>query len=113
MTEHTVTFVPRARGRVVAYQVQPVLRETPVVRDRIVRLGQRKHPCRHPVRLVEVWIGGTWQGACKKPRAGLDGPGQGDDLAPTLAKISGAEGGNSLSAGHGPVHTGTLGPLAD
>ena len=60
LTEHTVTFVTRARGGVVAYQVQQVLRETPGVRDRIVRLGQRKHPCRHPVRLIEVQGGGAW-----------------------------------------------------
>ena len=62
LTEHTVTFVTRARGGVVAYQVQQVLRETPGVRDRIVRLGQRKHPCRHPVRLIEVQVGGAWHG---------------------------------------------------
>jgi hypothetical protein len=68
LTEHTVTFVPRARGGVVAYQVPQVpqvpqvLVETPVVRDRIVRLGQRKHPCRHPVRLIEVQVGSEWHG---------------------------------------------------
>jgi hypothetical protein len=47
---------------VVAYQVQQVLRETPVVRDRIVQLGQRKNPCRHPLRLIEVLVGREWHG---------------------------------------------------
>ena len=39
-----------------------MLHDSPQVRDRIVRLGQyRSNPCRHPVRLVEVQVGGAWR----------------------------------------------------
>jgi Transposase DDE domain len=61
LTEAGHGFVTRARS-LTAMTVERVLRETPTARDRIVRLGQyRSNPCRHPVRLVEVQIHGTWR----------------------------------------------------
>jgi hypothetical protein len=61
LTEAGHGFVTRARS-LTAMTVERVLLETPTARDRIVRLGQyRSNPCRHPVRLVEVQIHGTWR----------------------------------------------------
>jgi hypothetical protein len=60
LTEHGLGFVTRARA-VTAFHVQDVLVQSPLVRDRIISLGvYRSNPCTHPVRLVEVCIGGRW-----------------------------------------------------
>jgi hypothetical protein len=59
LTEQGLSFVTRARS-LTAFKVEKVLVATPQVRDRIVALGQyRSNPCRHPVRLVEVEVGGN------------------------------------------------------
>lgn len=60
LTDHECGFVIRARA-VRAETLVQVLQASPSVRDRIVRLGSRSRPCRHPVRLVEVKIGTTWR----------------------------------------------------
>lgn len=61
LTEHGSRFLTRARA-LTALTVERALLETPTVRDRIIRLGQyRSNPCRHPVRLVEVCVGGVWR----------------------------------------------------
>lgn len=45
-----------------AETVVGVLHESAHVRDRLVRLGvYRSDPCTHPVRPVEVQVGGTWR----------------------------------------------------
>jgi hypothetical protein len=62
LTEHRVTFVTRPRAGAAAPRVERVLLETPTLRDRVVRLGQRRNPCTHPLRLVEVLVGGAWHG---------------------------------------------------
>jgi hypothetical protein len=62
LTEQACTFITRQRGGHTVVQVQQVLTETPALRDRIVRLGQRKNPCRAPLRLIEVCVGGRWHG---------------------------------------------------
>jgi hypothetical protein len=62
LTEQPHGFVTRARANA-ALTVDRVLVETPTARDRIVRLGKyRSSPCRHPVRLVEVQVQGSWRG---------------------------------------------------
>lgn len=54
-------FVTRLREKT-SFTVETVGRETPHVRDRIVHLGKyRSNPSHHPVRLIEVHVGGTWQ----------------------------------------------------
>lgn len=61
LTEHGLAFVTRARS-LTAFSVQRALVSTPQVRDQIITLGQyRSNPCRHPVRLVEVLVHGTWR----------------------------------------------------
>jgi hypothetical protein len=61
LTEHGCGFVIRARA-LRAETVERVLHESPHVRDRVVRLGKyRSNPCAHPVRLVEVRVGGSWR----------------------------------------------------
>jgi hypothetical protein len=61
LTEHGCAFVIRARA-LRAETVVRVLHEPAHVRDRLVRLGAyRSNPCAHPVRLVEVRVGGTWR----------------------------------------------------
>jgi hypothetical protein len=62
LTEHAVAFVTRQRTGAAAPRVERVLQEAPTVRDRVVRLGQRRNPCAHPVRLIEVLAGGAWHG---------------------------------------------------
>lgn len=53
-------FVTRLRQKS-RYEVEQVLWEGACVRDRIVRMGlYRSNPCRHPLRLVEVCLGGVW-----------------------------------------------------
>lgn len=62
LTEGGCWFATRARA-LAAFRVERVLLDTPTVRDRIIRLGvYRSNPCRHPVRLVEVFAGGSWRG---------------------------------------------------
>jgi Transposase DDE domain len=61
LTEEGLAFVTRARAAS-AYRSNEVLLETALVRDRIITLGvYRSNPCQHPVRLVEVCVGGTWR----------------------------------------------------
>ncbi len=62
LTAHGAWFLTRARAKM-AFEVGQVLAETPTVRDRVIRLGQyRANRCAHPVRLVEVLVGGAWRG---------------------------------------------------
>jgi hypothetical protein len=61
LTAHERWFVTRARS-LTALQVARTLVATPTLRDRIIRLGQyRSNPCQHPVRLIEVEVGGRWR----------------------------------------------------
>lgn len=61
LTEHSGGFVIRART-LRAETVVRVLHDSPRVRDRIVKLGMyRSNPCTHPVRLIEVQVGGSWR----------------------------------------------------
>lgn len=61
LTDHGHGVVTRARA-LTAGDIERTLVQTPRVRDRIVRLGKyRSNPCRHPLRLVEVEVGGRWQ----------------------------------------------------
>jgi hypothetical protein len=62
LTDEDRWFVTRARS-LAALSVERVLLDGPAVRDRVVRLGKyRSNPCRRPVRLVEVRVGGAWRG---------------------------------------------------
>lgn len=61
LTDHAVAFVTRLRAGAVV-RPERVLLDTPTLRDRVVRLGQRKNPCAHPLRLVEVQVDGAWHG---------------------------------------------------
>jgi hypothetical protein len=62
LTDNGVSFVTRARA-LTALRVQTELYQSPQIRDRIVTLGvYRSNPCQHPVRLVEVCVGGVWHG---------------------------------------------------
>jgi hypothetical protein len=61
LTEHGSWFVTRAREQM-AYTAEQVLAESPTVGDRVIRLGRyRSNRCTHPVRLVEVCVGGAWR----------------------------------------------------
>ena len=61
LTEHEAGFVIRART-LRAETVLRVLHDSPQVRDRIVQMGTyASNPCTHPVRLVEVQVGGRWR----------------------------------------------------
>lgn len=61
LTDHGGGLVIRART-VRAETVLRVLPASPQVRDRIGQLGTyRSNPCRHPLRLVEVQVGGRWR----------------------------------------------------
>ena len=63
LSETGVTFLTRARGNLRVQSVTRVLRDTPRLRDQIVRVGERHHPCHHPLRLIEVReVGGAWHG---------------------------------------------------
>lgn len=54
-------FITRART-LAAYTVTTTLVDTPRFRDQVIALGQyRSNPCTHPVRLIEIQIGTTWQ----------------------------------------------------
>jgi hypothetical protein len=60
LCDRAVAFVTRTRSDA-CYQVAQVLQETEAIRDRIVQFGQfRSNPCRHPLRLIEVRVGGQW-----------------------------------------------------
>ncbi len=53
-------FVTRLRAKT-SFTVERVLQEHPHVRDRLVQLGRyRSNPSEHPVRLIEVEVGGLW-----------------------------------------------------
>src|SRR3954452_12319621 len=61
LTEQGVGFLTRAEVDA-AFEVERVLVSSPMVRDRIIRLGKyRSNRCRHLVRLVEVQVGGAWR----------------------------------------------------
>lgn len=61
LTRQQVAFVTRLREKT-AFKVVHVYYEHSQVRDRVVQLGQyRSNPCDYPVRLIEVWVNGTWQ----------------------------------------------------
>lgn len=61
LTERGAGFVIRART-LRAETVVRVLHDSPHVRDRIVQMGKyASNPCTHPVRLVEVQVGGRWR----------------------------------------------------
>jgi len=61
LTDQQVSFVTRLRAKT-SYRVERGLLTRPQVRDHIVHLGAyRSNPSRHPVRLVEVWVGGQWR----------------------------------------------------
>jgi hypothetical protein len=62
LTEQDCWFVTRQRHKT-SYQVQQVLLNRPRLRDRIVHLGNyRANPSKHSVRLIEVYLGHSWQG---------------------------------------------------
>jgi hypothetical protein len=61
LTEHACGVIIPART-LARFTVTAVLRETPRLRDQIIALGAyRSNPCTHPVRLLEVQVGGTWR----------------------------------------------------
>jgi hypothetical protein len=61
LTDAGHALICRSRDKVAIRAVARVLVDQPRVRDRIVRVGSTKHPCRHPVRLIEVSKNGrTW-----------------------------------------------------
>jgi hypothetical protein len=61
ITEAGGGFVIRART-LRAERVLQTLHTSPQVRDRIVKLGvYRSNPCTHPLRLVEIQVGGIWR----------------------------------------------------
>lgn len=60
LSAHAVAFVSRPRA-VGAYTVTQVLASSPRVRDCLIQVGAyRSNPATHPLRLVEVQVGGTW-----------------------------------------------------
>lgn len=60
LTDLGAFFLTRTRANT-SFKVLQVLRDGPQVRDRIIALGQyRSDPCRHPVRRIEVLVGGAW-----------------------------------------------------
>jgi hypothetical protein len=62
LTDHEHGFVTRCRANTAIAATEAVLHTSPRVRDCVVRLGAyRSNPCTHPVRLVEVQVGTTWQ----------------------------------------------------
>jgi len=60
VTDAQSWFVTRLRAKT-SYTVTQVLCARPQVRDQIIQLGLHKDPCRHPVRLVEIFVNGHWQ----------------------------------------------------
>lgn len=61
LTDAQAWWVTRQRDRT-SFTVQQVLLARPHVRDQIIAFGHHKVPCRHPVRLIEVWVNGHWRG---------------------------------------------------
>jgi hypothetical protein len=62
LTDLQSFFVTRTRANT-SYKVLQVLAASPNLRDRIIALGQyRSNHCRHPVRRIDVLVGGTWHG---------------------------------------------------
>jgi hypothetical protein len=60
LTDRSCAFVTRLRHKT-SYQVQQILIARPQLREQIVTLGQyRSNPSRHPVRLIEIYLGGRW-----------------------------------------------------
>lgn len=60
LSDHQVSFVSRAKAGG-AYQITKWFTNTQQVRDCLVQFGQhRANPCTHPLRLVEVKLGGVW-----------------------------------------------------
>jgi len=60
LTDATVSFITRARSDA-AFEIKAVLRASENVRDYIIIMGlYRSNPCKHPLRLVQVRIGGVW-----------------------------------------------------
>lgn len=61
LTEKGCFFVTRLRQKT-SFTVEEVLLERRYVRDRVVKLGTyRSNPSKHRVRLVEVYIDGSWR----------------------------------------------------
>lgn len=61
LTHRQIAFVTRL-GEKSTFKVLHGYYDHPHLRDRVVQLGQyRSNPCDHPVRLIEVWVGGKWQ----------------------------------------------------
>jgi len=58
LIDHGVAWITRLKSNAV-FRVEQVLLQTADVRDRIIFLGGT-HPCRHPLRLIEVRFGRTW-----------------------------------------------------
>ena len=60
LTDHQVSLVSRART-LGASQITEFFTNSSQVRDGLVRFGQyRSHPCTHPLRRVEIKVGGVW-----------------------------------------------------
>ena len=61
MTRSYLWFVTRLREGA-AYRVLQVFKDEPLVRDRLVLLGGGKNRAGYPLRLVELYINGSWHG---------------------------------------------------
>lgn len=60
LTDHQVSFITRART-LGAYQITQFFTDTGGVRDCLVQFGRYpSNPCTHPLRLVEIKVGGVW-----------------------------------------------------
>lgn len=60
LTDNGLGFITRARD-LSAFEITTWLHNSANVRDCIIALGQyRSNPCLHPVRLIELRIGGKW-----------------------------------------------------
>lgn len=60
LSEQGLRFISRARSTM-AFTTLRAVYEGPQVRDRVIALGQyRSNPCQHPLRLIEVQVGGVW-----------------------------------------------------
>jgi hypothetical protein len=61
LTDRRCWFVTRLRAKT-SFQVERVLIKRPRFREVIVKLGKyRSNPSRHPVRLIEIYVGHHWQ----------------------------------------------------
>lgn len=60
LSDRQCWFVTRLRAKT-SYELQRSLTDRPQLRDRIVKMGlYRSNPCQYPVRLVEVYLQGSW-----------------------------------------------------